>query len=227
MIKNIDSLFKRFWTSKDGNFAIMTAVLLSIIALVVAVGVDSTRLLQASTKLKALTDAAALAATEGQNRSLDERKAIFEQMMQTGLANSPELSGYEYELTYQSDGDGAVLNVTSSSEAQLFFPMTRGEGRSVGANSEVTVGKEQIEVALVLDISSSMEGNKIIELQASATNFIQTLMGNGDIQDRVAISIIPFGGSVRLPSELEFLLDTPAPTQHWDGGLWNLSLIHI
>ena len=221
MIKNIDSLFKRFWTSKDGNFAIMTAVLLSIIALVVAVGVDSTRLLQASTKLKALTDAAALAATEGQNRSLDERKAIFEQMMQTGLANSPELSGYEYELTYQSDGDGAVLNVTSSSEAQLFFPMTRGEGRSVGANSEVTVGKEQIEVALVLDISSSMEGNKIIELQASATNFIQTLMGNGDIQGRVAISIIPFGGSVRLPSELEFLLDTPAPTQHWDGGLWN------
>ena len=221
MIKNIDSLFKRFWTSKDGNFAIMTAVLLSIIALVVAVGVDSTRLLQASTKLKALTDAAALAATEGQNRSLDERKAIFEQMMQTGLANSPELSGYEYELTYQSDGDGAVLNVTSSSEAQLFFPMTRGEGRSVGANSEVTVGREHIEVALVLDISSSMEGNKIIELQASATNFIQTLMGNGDIQGRVAISIIPFGGSVRLPSELEFLLDTPAPTQHWDGGLWN------
>ena len=102
MIKNIDSLFKRFQKSTDGNFAIIAAATLSMIALAVAVGVDTTRLMQASTKLKALTDGAALAATEGQNRTLDERKAIFEQMMQTGLANSPELSGYEYELTYLS-----------------------------------------------------------------------------------------------------------------------------
>jgi len=143
-------------------------------------------------------------------------------MMQGGLATSPELSGFEYELTYQNNDNASILRVTSRSEAQLFFPITRGDGKFVGALSEVTVGREHIEVALVLDISSSMgRQNKIVELRGAATNFIQTLMGNEDIQGRVSISIVPFGGSVKLPSELDFMLNTPPTDQHWIDGEWN------
>ena len=221
MIKTIDSLVKRFWTSTGGHFAIMTAVVIGMIFLAVAVAVDASRLHQASAKLKALNDAAALAATEGQNRTLVEREAIFTQMMEAGLANSPELSGFTFELDYQNSGDSSVLSATSRSEAQLFFPITRGEGRFVGAHSEVTAGREQVEVALVLDISNSMAGTKIVELQNSATNFIQTLMGNEGLKGRVSISIVPFGGSVRLPSDLNFMLNTPTPTEYWIGGQWN------
>ena len=189
MIKNIDRLVERFWTSTGGHFAIMTAVVLGMIFLAVAVAIDASRLHQASAKLKALTDSAALAATEGQNRTLAEREAIFTQMMEAGLANSPELSGLTFELDYQNKGNSSVLTATSRSEAQLFFPITRGEGRFVGALSEVTAGRERVEVALVLDISNSMAGTKIVELQNSATNFIQTLMGNEDLQGLSLIHI--------------------------------------
>ncbi len=221
MIHNVKGLFKRFLQSKDGNFGIMVAVIISMIVLVVAVAVDSSRLVQASTKLKALNDMAAFAATEGQNKSLSERKKVYELFMESGLANSPELKGYEYDLAYETNGLSAVLTASSRSEAQLFFPVTRGDAKFVSAHSEITVGREHVEVSLVLDISTSMDGSKIIELQNSARDFIQTLMSNQAIQGRVSIAIVPYGGSVRLPSDLSYMLTPSADTSHWIGGQWN------
>ena len=221
MIKNADRLLQRFWKSKDGNFAILSAVALSTILFAVAVAVDSSRLVQASSRLKDLTDSAALAATVGQNKTIDERRAAFETAMESGLAISPELLGYTYNLTYKTDGNVAVLKATSNSEASLFFPATRGNGKFVNAASEVTVGREHIEVALVLDISSSMNGPRIKELQASATNFVQTLMNNNGINGRIAISIVPFGGTVKLPNDLSYMLNPPPTNLHWVGGQWN------
>ena len=150
MLKFMDNLIGRYLESRDGSVAVLMGVGILLISLAVAFAVDSTRLTQASTKFKALTDAAALAATEGQNRTLDERRAIFEHVMETGLATRPELAGFNYELTYESDGNASVLSVRAHSEAQLFFPMTRGDGRNVGAFSEITVGREHIEVAMAV-----------------------------------------------------------------------------
>ena len=222
MMQSVKKLLKQYSKSNEGNFALMAAIFIFVIVLVVAVAIDTARLTQASTKLKDLTDNAAFAAAEGQNRSLSEREAIFEEMMRIGIENSPELSVmYDYNLTYDANNDADVLTATSRAEAKLIFPMTKGNGKFVSALSEVTAGREQVEVALVLDISNSMNGSKIIELRNAATSFVQTLMGNQGIKDRVKIAIIPYGGSVRLPNDLNFMLNQPAPTQHWIGNQWN------
>jgi len=207
--------------SKDGSIATLGAITIALIVLLVAVGVDSTRLVQASTKLKALNDMAALAATTGQNKTLEERRAIYESVMETGIENSNEISGYEYDLTFEDDGFTQVLNVTSRSKADLFFAMTRGEGKYVSAHSEVTVGREFIEISLVLDISTSMEGPRIIELQNSAKEFVESMMGNEEIEGRVSIAIVPFGGTVKLPNDLQDMLIQPATTAHWINNTWN------
>ena len=222
MMQSVKKLLKQYSKSNEGNFAMMAAIFIFMLVLAVAVAIDASRLVQASTKLKGLTDNAALAAAEGQNRPLSEREEIFEEMMRIGIENSPELSAmYDYDLTYDTNNDAEVLTVTARAEAKLFFPITRGNGKFVSALSEVTAGREHVEVALVLDISNSMNGSKIIELRNAATSFVQTLMGNQDIEDRVSIAIIPYGGSVRLPSDLNFMLNQPAPTQHWIGNQWN------
>ena len=222
MMQSVKKLLKQYSKSNEGNFAMMAAIFIFMLVLAVAVAIDASRLVQASTKLKGLTDNAALAAAEGQNRPLSEREEIFEEMMRIGIENSPELSAmYDYDLTYDTNNDAEVLTVTSRAEAKLFFPMTRGNGKFVSALSEVTAGRERVEVALVLDISNSMDGPKIVELQNAATSFVQILMGNQGIKDRVKIAIIPYGGSVRLPNDLNFMLNQPAPTQHWIGNQWN------
>ena len=70
MLKFLDNLVKSYLKAKDGTIAVAMGVGIVLIVLMVAFGVDTARLTQASSKLKALSDAAALAATEGQNSCL-------------------------------------------------------------------------------------------------------------------------------------------------------------
>lgn len=222
MTQQRNLLFKRFLASKDGTFAVMASVGMFVIVLVVAVAIDSTRLMQASSKLRSINDMAAIAATEGQNRSLSERKAIYEKVMQNGIDISDEITGYTYDLTFSDDGLNTILSATSRSEAELFFPVTRGtEGKFVTAHSEVTVGREYIEISLALDISTSMQGQRIIELQKAATDFVEIILDNEENAGRVSVAIIPFGGTVLLPDNLETMLTPPPTTEHWVDEEWN------
>lgn len=221
MFQKITRLYKEYSASRDGNFSVIMAVAMLVIVSAMAVGIDTTRLMQASSKLKSLNDMAALAATEGQNKSLEERKEIYESVMETGIQNSGEITGYEYELSFEDDGFTQVLSVTSRSEAELFFPMTRGAGKYVSALSEVTIGREFIEISLVLDISTSMKGERIIELKRSSKEFIEQMLEAEGLKGRVSIAIVPFGGTVRLPQDLEHMVISPGTTNYWVGNQWN------
>ena len=225
MTLKINNFFKPFLKSRDGNVVILAAMTMGLVALLVAVGVDSTRLVQASTKLKALNDMAALAATTGQNKTLAERKAVYESIMETGITNSSEITGYTYVFDFEDDGFTKVLNVTAHSEANLFFPMTRGQGKQVGAHSEVTLGGEFVEISLVLDISTSMEGARIIELKKSTKEFIKLMLEDKGLEDRVSMAIVPFGGTVKLPNDLQNMLIPPATTGDWVNNTWNGCLV--
>ena len=106
MMQSVKKLLKQYSKSNEGNFALMAAIFIFMLVLAVAVAIDASRLVQASTKLKGLTDNAALAAAEGQNRPLSEREEIFEEMMRIGIENSPELSAmYDYDLKYDTNND--------------------------------------------------------------------------------------------------------------------------
>lgn len=212
---------KKFTKSRDGNVSVLTAVTLLLAVTVTALAVDVTRIMQASSKLIALNDMAALAAINGDSKSLSERKRVYEDIMEIGLVNSPEITGYDYDLSIEDDGVNQVLVATSRSKAELLFPLAGQSERYVTAHSEVTVGKEFTEVTLVLDISTSMKGSRLVELKKSAKEFIDKLINEQDLQGRVSVAVVPFGGSVRLPSDLEYLLIPPSTTEHWIGDKWN------
>lgn len=221
MVKNTSGFLKNFLTSRDGNISVLTAISMLVIVPMTAIAIDSTRLMQASSKLKNLNDMAALAATTGQNKTIQERKKVYENIMELGLQNSSEVSGYEYELSIQDNDLTQVLVASSKSKANLLFPLANSETKFVTAHSEVTVGKEFVEIALVLDISTSMEGPRMVELKRSAQEFMDVIMGDQAAQGRVSISLVPFGGTVRLPEDLETLLIPPATTDKWVNGEWN------
>ena len=97
---------------------------------------------------------------------------------------------------------------------------------SISLTTQAQKGIEDIEIALVLDISSSMNGVRIVEAKRAAILFIEQLLTDQTIDGRVAISLVPFGGTVRVPSELSSLLDTPLSelkdySHNWIDGKWN------
>ena len=220
--RRIQSKFVQFFRSAiDGSISILGASLMLLMVAAVAISIDSSRLVQASANLKSLNDMAAIAATKEPDLTIEERKAIYESLMQLSLKNNDKLSGFEYELSVSETEFLIVLNVKSRAQAGLFFPSTTGDGRYVSASSEVTIGKEHVEVALVLDISSSMTGGRLEQMQEAATTFIDILMTEATTADSISISIVPYGGTVKLPDDLQDMVNLPSTTEHWADGEWN------
>ena len=60
MLKFLDNLVKSYLKAKDGTIAVAMGVGIVLIVLMVAFGVDTARITQASSKLKALSDACLL-----------------------------------------------------------------------------------------------------------------------------------------------------------------------
>ncbi|MEL6365329.1 MAG: TadE/TadG family type IV pilus assembly protein [Pseudomonadota bacterium] len=81
----------------------------------------------------------------------------------------------------------------------------------------VSVGGEQsvqdVEISMVLDISSSMNGSKLTNLISAAQDFVDTVLED-DVIDYTSINLIPFGGTVRLPSEFDGFLDPAEPVEY-------------
>lgn len=211
----------RLKKDESGNMSIMAAAFMLLSVMLIGYTIDMTRMTQSSAKLKSLNDNAALAATLDFNKTLAERKEIFETVMNQGMLNSKEVSEYEYDLSFVETDYTITLEATSTAKTDLFFPLSEGETKSVTAFSEVIAGKETIEVALVLDISSSMNGTRIAELKKASENFITILLENVEIRDRVFISIVPYGGTVRLSDAYKNMLIQPDEIIHWENETWN------
>ncbi|MEL7109810.1 MAG: hypothetical protein AAGJ68_15570 [Pseudomonadota bacterium] len=66
-----------------------------------------------------------------------------------------------------------------------------------------------IEISMVLDISSSMRGNRLTSLKAASTEFVDIML-NETTEDATSINVIPFGGTVNIGSTLfdKFAVET-------------------
>jgi len=115
------------------------------------------------------------------------------------------------------------VTATSNVEVPLFFKGVVGGGdKVISASARTITDSRTVEIALVLDISTSMNDSRLNEMKAAASNFIETLL-DGPEAERIHISMVPYGGAVRLPQSMFFLLDPPEEEEevYWPGGMWN------
>ena len=212
---------KRFITDTSGNIAIMGAVGTLALITAAAFAIDTSRLYQAANELQDLNDVVALAVVHGENLTPATQRENFRDQMLDEINSRPLLTGLEFELTTEETRSEVKLNVTSRSEVELFFGSFWGDRRYASVNSEVVVSNQTLELALVLDISSSMTGTRLQELQNASRSLIDQLLDGSTTKNKVTISLVPFGGTVRLPSDLDNLLTPPPTTDQWADGQWN------
>lgn len=91
-----------------------------------------------------------------------------------------------------------------------FLGLVNLETLPISASATATESRLNIELALVLDISSSMNGAKFTNLKDSAKVFVDHML-SGDAADSTSLSIIPFGGTVNVGRNL-FLASAATPT---------------
>lgn len=220
------NIFNQLKSETDGNVSIMFGV--SFVAILTLIGAvfDLMILNKNKQHVQYLTDAAALAALQF-NGTIEEREAVFADHVQT----LNRLSTGE-DLKFRSSIEIVEVDGTLQLTAQLTVPhdlvllQHLGGPESISLSTSAEKGIGNVEIALVLDISSSMNGARITEAKAAATLFVEQLLDDEGLNERIAISLVPFGGTVRVPVELSTLLDTPLEdledySQHWIDQEWN------
>lgn len=185
---------------RDQRGALMAIVGLAIIPLFAAIGlaIDTSRAYLVKSRLWSAVDAAALAG--GKAYASDTRDADIQMYFD---ANFPE--GYmSAQLDpLQIETDDVTRTVVVSARATIPTTFMRVLGRdsiTIDASSEVVVESKNVEVALVLDVTNSMAGQRIIDLRDAANELVDIVVQ--DIQEPFysKVAIVPYSMGVNVGS---------------------------
>lgn len=183
----------RFKTDEKGNFAIMAAVTLAILVAGLAVSVDAANGQSAKQRLQDTTDAIALMAAKGKIETQAELDAAANEYLQM---NYPGAEGVNIRLE-DIKREGDVVTISASNKIQTYFTGIFGKsGMKIGATSQALYANKNLDIALVLDTTFSMNGAKMNNLKLAANNLVDTF---GDFEnDNLRVSVVPFAQYVNV-----------------------------
>lgn len=195
------SIFTRFMSDRRGNFAILTGAALSMLAVGAGFGVNTAQLMNTKSALQNALDAAVASTardlTTGVIAEADARASVEAFL----IANGGGAFAREGAVTLQTlvvDRTARTVEATARANIDLAFPLFGAEKtRDVAATTAALYSDRRIEVAMMLDVTGSMAGQKIRDLQNAAKNAVGSFLRNQKPgQDRVRISIVPYANSV-------------------------------
>jgi|FLOH01.1.fsa_nt_gi Flp pilus assembly protein TadG len=187
---------RRFRRDEKGGMLIFA--LLCFMGMLVGAGmaIDFMRYENNRSRMQATLDRAILAAA-ALNQPLDAEAVVIDYFAKSGLK--------DYTLTISVD-EGVNFRTVNASAAltqnSLFLNMVGIDTLSVITAGIAEERIQKLEVSLVLDVSGSMGSNsKLANLKVAAKDFAQALIDAGRV-GKVAISIIPYNGTVVVGSRL-------------------------
>lgn len=191
---------QQFWSLRDGNVALMFAILVVPLLVGAGVGIDLMRAGQARTELAEAADAGLLAAARARLR--DETmtdEALTEIARKYFDGNRPATSEILID-DFALDFDPATKTASLSANARVKTTLLGVVGKNyveVDIETEARVVKPRaLEVALALDNTFSMNGAKLQSLKDAATTLVEAIMGDAD--GAVKVGLVPFARHVNI-----------------------------
>ena len=193
--------FGRFARDERGALTAFTAVCFLLMFGAVGMGVDFMRQETRRAELQAAIDNAVLAAAS--LREGGEPKVVVKDML-SAAGYDPDAIG----LDVQSQVDGATRRVSVSARTQMptYFLKVVGFGdMDVVASATATETASNLEISLVLDISTSMaiyrtgtnDEMRLDVMKREAVRFLTGLL-EGQGRENISVTVVPFAGQVNL-----------------------------
>jgi Flp pilus assembly protein TadG len=215
--------FERFRSDTSGNIAIIFALSAVVLMLAIGAGVDVGRWLHARDQTVAAIDAAVLAGGRSlQTNGSDRASAIAaaEKYYVENVTSRLPVIKDTVSFTVADDGMGIVANGSAFIKTPFLqfadikeLPLF-GQGQNEVARSQIAIGGKgegkSIEVALMLDVTGSMQGSKLSALKDAligatrdcndAANALICIIFTSSKNNNVRVSVVPFSEDIRLPS---------------------------
>ncbi|MFN3211674.1 MAG: pilus assembly protein TadG-related protein [Henriciella sp.] len=193
----LDKLFK----NERGNVVMIFALALIPILAVAGSAIDISRMQSAKIQMASLLDQAVLASA---NLSYtDDPEVLIEDWMKSQVSQF----GYDpddLEVTVVSNVNLNAKDVSATARLTLDTAIMYifGQDRvTIEVESQAVQSITNIEIAMVLDISSSMRGNRLTSLKTASTDFIDIML-TPDTLNTTSINVVPFGGTVNIGDSL-------------------------
>lgn len=192
----LSKLFRR----KEGSVAAIFALSLLPLMAVAGFAIDFSRINSAKVQLRAALDNAVLAAanlnTEDPDGLVEEW--VISQMQVNGYDTSNITIAAEIasEPKFRAVSASATLDLPSVIMQLFGTPSTR-----ILVEASAIQEQSEVEISLVLDISSSMRGSKLAALKPAASEFVDTML-EGLAANSTSINLVPYGGSVNIGDSL-------------------------
>lgn len=215
MLGNFERL-GRFHSDERGSIAIIFGISLLMILFAIGLGLDTAQAVRVSGKVSSALDAASLAAARAMsenNLSSAEAKAFavnFFKGQMAGLGGGGDLAGDpNVQVTdgagagfswtnFNTDIDPATGTVTVTADISVptsFARLMNIKNVSFTRTSTTVFKMRNVELAMVLDITGSMSGQKIADLKLAAKDIVDIMLPAGKpALNRIALA--PYSASV-------------------------------
>ncbi|MEP1442477.1 MAG: TadE/TadG family type IV pilus assembly protein [Hyphomicrobiales bacterium] len=217
--------WKSFKADQKGNFAVLTAVALPVVAFAIGSAVDLANYRIASTATQAAVDSASLAASRAitvEDASLAQATSIAREQLSLNISNVAFVDAQAVENSLRIEQDLTTGTVTASADVQtptLFAGLFGFDNISGTLSSTNQV--QSLEIAFVLDNTGSMRSSiaggvnnneRINALRGAMTNAVDLLLPLGRTNDkRVRASIVPYSSAVNVGQFYEAAVGPNAP----------------
>lgn len=193
-----------FAAETRGNVAMMFALSLPVLLMVVLGGVDISRLATVKANVQDALDAATLAAARSPYIKEDELTQVGLEVIRANLQGYSGVTFDDKDIVFKID-DGKIIIAdvrvqVDTLVANIVLPpygKIMDDTVSVSAHSEVNRAMD-VEVALVLDITGSMKGSRLTDLQRAANDLVAAVVQPSDSQGvtRTRVALVPYSMGV-------------------------------
>jgi Flp pilus assembly protein TadG len=215
-INRLGKKVKRLFACESGAAAPMVGICAIMLVGAVAVAVDVGRAQVAQSKLQASLDAAGLAAGAMVGQSLDENilKPEARKYLDANFAGE-SIGATICETCFDLDlaEDETIVTLEATATLPTTFMRIFGQEKiEVAARSEITREMTGLEVALVLDVTGSMDDpvggsgpgsstKKIAALRTAGVDLVNILFGSNEEVDDLWVGVVPFSQSVNVGTD--------------------------
>jgi Flp pilus assembly protein TadG len=201
VVRTSEAKLRSFARDSKGNVALLFGFALIPLLLSVGVAVDYGRALIVRERLQDAIDSAGLGVGSWVGLSPADMKTKAQQYFDANYPSS--VIGTVTQLDVSSTGNR--IEVTAKANVPTtFMKLANFDSIGISAKTTISVGMGTIEVALALDNSGSMLGNKIAALKDAASKLVDTLFAASQYSvepEPLKIAVVPFAAGVNVGSQ--------------------------
>ncbi|GAA0870530.1 ubiquitin-activating E1 FCCH domain-containing protein [Brevundimonas basaltis] len=223
-------LARRFAGDVRGNVAMLFGLSLPVLILMVFGGVDIHRMSTVRINLQDALDAATLAAARSPYTQEADLRRVGLAALKANLQAYPNVTLEEDQTRFVLTGDDVVVAdarvQVKTLVANIFLPpygQLMDDYLPVGSHSEVDRSSRNLEVALVLDVTGSMGGQKITDLKKAAKELVDIIVQPTQTPYYSKLALVPYSMGVNPGSNANAVRGTPIGSTNISGAAINFT----